>query len=86
MKVVSLKDITRKDVPIYYRRLFHAVAELEFLNQTFEKKVEFTIETKPTGMKETAVNLLEPVDYPLIPVIQSLREFVRDLDTRGVLP
>lgn len=86
MKVVGIKNITRKDLPIYYRRLFSAVAELEFMNERMEKRVEFAIETKPTGAKETAINLLDPLDYPLVPVIKSLKDYVSELDKKGALP
>ncbi|OHE63822.1 MAG: hypothetical protein A2Z99_06045 [Treponema sp. GWB1_62_6] len=86
MKVVAVKDITRKDVPIYYRRVFTATAVLEILNEHLTRNIEFIIETKPTGAREVTVNLLELLEYPLVPVLRELRESITAMDKNGALP
>ena len=86
MKVVSIKDILRKDVPIYYRRLFTATAVLDILNEHLSRKIEFTIETGPTGTRAVTVTLLEHLEYPLVPVLRELRESIVILDKNGTLP
>jgi hypothetical protein len=86
MKILAIKDIERKDVPIYYRRLFTGVAVLDLLNKNVERRIDFLIETKPTGHKEISITLIEPVDYPLVPLMKELKNYVFSLDDSGDLP
>jgi 2-methylaconitate cis-trans-isomerase PrpF len=86
MKVLSVKNIVRKDVPIYYRRLFSGVAVLELVNQSVERKIDFSIETKPTGQNEISVTFIDPVDYPLVPLVRETKKFLDALDKSGGLP
>jgi hypothetical protein len=86
MKVLQVKDIERKDVPIYYRRLFSGILVLELLNNTVERAINFTIETKPTGVRDIFVTLAEPIDYPLIPLMKEVKQYLNELDDSGGLP
>lgn len=86
MKIIDLTDIVRKDVPIYYRRIYTGTAIMEIFNERLQRSVEFAIETKPTGAKEISVVLMEEVEYPLVPLIKELKEVVSALDKSGVLP
>lgn len=86
MKIVDIKNIVRKDVPIYYRRLYSGIAVLELLNNALEVPLEFQIEHKPTGQTEVGVTLSEKVDYPLVPLQKELKNFVSALDSAGKLP
>ncbi|MDR1105173.1 MAG: hypothetical protein LBL44_02350 [Treponema sp.] len=86
MKILSIKSISRKDVPIYYRRLYTGKAEIELLHGAVECGVDFSIETKPTGRKEITVTLAGEVDYPLVPLIRELKAFIDELDNSGGLP
>jgi hypothetical protein len=86
MRIVQLKNIVRKEVPIYYRRLYSGVAEFELLNRLEEHAIDFTIEVKPTGQKDVFVTMSEPVDYPLVPLMKELKKFLVNLDDTGQLP
>jgi hypothetical protein len=86
MKIKNIKNIIRKDVPIYYRRLFSGIAEMELWDKPIERAIDFTIETKPTGQKQIAVTIVETVDYPLIPIMRELKKYINDLDENGGLP
>ncbi|MDR1287033.1 MAG: hypothetical protein LBK08_05425 [Treponema sp.] len=86
MKILSIRSISRKDVPIYYRRLYTGKAEIELLHGTAECGIDFSIETKPTGHKEITVTLACAVDYPLVPLIRELKTFINKLDNSGGLP
>jgi len=68
MKVIEIKNIARKDVPIYYRRLYTGVVVLELFNKIIDVPLDFHIEHKPTGQVEIGLSLVEKVDYPLIPL------------------
>jgi hypothetical protein len=86
MKIVQVKNIERKDVPIYYRRLFSGIAEFELLSKSEERPIDFTIETKPTGQKDIFITMPNPIDYPLVPLMKELKKFLNDLDDAGGLP
>jgi hypothetical protein len=86
MKIISIKDIVRKDFPIYYRRLYTGVAVMELVDKPVEHRIDFAIEQKPTGVKEIAVSFLKAIDYPLIPLIKELRTFIDVLDSNDGLP
>jgi hypothetical protein len=86
MKILSITQIERKDVPIYYRRLFTGIVTLELMGRQVERPFDFSIETKPTGLKEISVTFAESVDYPLIPLTNELKKFIDKLDRSGGLP
>jgi hypothetical protein len=86
MKVVEIRDLLRKDIPIYYRREFFGSAVLEFLNQRHHKKIDFTVERTPMGTTNIQVSLMESIDYPVMPIIDCLKKHIRELDSQGNLP
>jgi hypothetical protein len=86
MKIIAIKNITRKDVPIYYRRLFSGTMVVELFNTTAEGRVDFTVETKPTGLNNVIINEMEGVDYPLLPLSRELKKYISVLDESGGLP
>jgi len=86
MQIVEIKNIIRKDVPIYYRRLYSGIAVLEIFNKHLETPLDFQIEHKPTGQKEIAITLMDTVDYPLVPLHKELKNYIGSLDTGGKLP
>ena len=86
VKIISIKDMIRKDVPIYYRKLYTGVAVIVLNEVQKDFRVDFAIEFKPTGHKEVTVNFLDNIDYPLIPVTRDLKQFIIDLESVGGLP
>jgi len=86
MKIISIKDMIRKDVPIYYRKLYTGVAVIDFNDKQTDFRVDFAIEIKPTGHKEVTVNFLDNLDYPLIPVTRELKNYIAELENVGGLP
>ena len=86
MKVVNIKDIIRKDVPIYYRLLYTGVAVLDMTKGPENYRIDFAIEIKPTGQKEITVSFLDDLNYPLVPVVKELKHFIDTMHTNGVLP
>lgn len=86
MKVLELKNLVRKDVPIYYRRLYNGTAVVELINKSQEVHLDFSIEHKPTGYKEILITLIDKVDYPLLPLNSALKKAIDDLDSAGSLP
>ena len=86
MKIITLKDMIRKDVPIYYRKLFTSVAVIELNTKQNEYRIDFSIEYKPTGQKEISVNFIDAVDYPLVPLIKELKQYITELEAADGLP
>lgn len=86
MKISEIKNIVRKDVPIYYRRLYSGIAVMELINKPLEVPLDFQIEQKPTGQIDIAIMFAQKVDYPLVPLQKELKKFIGDLDSDGKLP
>ena len=86
MKVVSINDMIRKDVPIYYRKLYTGVAVIEMTGKTESYRIDFSLEYKPTGAKEIGITFIDKIDYPLIPVSKEIKKYIDELDSAGGLP
>jgi len=84
--ILDLNDIIRKENFIYYRREFTAKALYDLPDRQHSGKIEFTIETEPTGKKDIHVTLVDTIDYPLLPVIKMLKDFILGMDREGKLP
>ncbi len=72
MTIREISDIHRKENFIYYRREFTGQVLYGFPDRNHAGKIR--------------ISLVDPVDYPVIPVMQGLKEFIRALDEDGKLP
>jgi len=86
LTVLDISEITRKETGIYYRREFSAHALFNVLGKHTTGKIEFIIEISPFGTKDIHVRLIETVDYPLLPVLNSLKRFIVALEESNRLP
>lgn len=86
MKITAIKDIIRKDVPIYYRRVYSGTLVVELINKSAESHIDFILETKPTGVNEVIINAMENIDYPLLPLTKEIKKYISSLDETGGLP
>jgi len=86
MKIITIKDMIRKDVPIYYRNLYTGVAVIDMTRGIKEFRIDFSIEHKPTGQKEIGLSFIDKVDYPLIPLNKEVKQFIENLEAAGGLP
>jgi len=86
MKIIELKNLIRKDFPIYYRRLYSGIVVLDFLNKVLEVSLDFQIEHKPTGHKEIKITSLGNIDYPLVPLQKEIKKVIGEHDSNGMLP
>jgi hypothetical protein len=83
---VELKNIVRKDFPIYYRRLYSGTAVIGLGGKAVEVPLDFQIEHKPTGEIETAITSMGEVDYPVVTLQKELKKTIEALDASGKLP
>lgn len=86
MKILEITDITRKENFIYYRREFFGQASYDLPGKKTLGRIEFTIETAPTGKKDIHIKLLDPIDYPTLPIMKDLKEIILAMDNDGKLP
>jgi hypothetical protein len=86
MKIVTIKDMIRKDVPIYYRKLYTGIVVIDLNNICKEHRIDFSIEYKPTGNKEINFSFIDSIDYPLIPLSKEVKKFIDELESSGGLP
>ena len=86
MKILDIKDLKRKDFPIYYRRFYSGIVVMDLISKSHEFPLDFQIEHKPTGQTEILLTFTNTVDYPLIPLQRELKKFISALDAEGKLP
>jgi hypothetical protein len=86
MKIIMIKDMIRKDVPIYYRKLYTGVAVIEINNKQGNYRIDFSIEYKPTGHKEVNISFIDTIDYPLVPLTKEMKEHIDQLESASGLP
>lgn len=86
MKVVELRDLSRRESPVHYIKELTAVAVIEWNQRQSESDVAITLEHKPLGPPDVHVHLLDAVDWPALPVIHAIKDYVADLESKGRLP
>ena len=86
MRIIEIKNMSRKDMPIYYRRFYSGVAVLELVNRPVEFPLDWQIEHKTTGQTEIMISIKQSVDYPLVPLQKELKKHIGALDLDGKLP
>ncbi|MDR2802862.1 MAG: hypothetical protein LBB22_01065 [Treponema sp.] len=86
MTVIEIRDMVRKDVPIYYRRAYSGKTVIEIAGKQEIMQINWVIETNPLGIKETTVTLIDKINYPLLPLIKELKKKIEFLDAEGKLP
>ena len=86
MKVLEIKDICKKDSPILYRLEFTGNAVIETIDKkTLEKKIEFILEKTSHGKSQININLLEDINFPLLPAIKKIKAHIYKMEKMGLL-
>lgn len=86
MEVLEIKNLYREETGLYYRRNFTGLAVIELPIKTIEVPLDFIIEMGPMGNKEFDIELKDKIDYPLLPVMKKLKEYIEKLEVEGKLP
>ncbi|MBP3709464.1 MAG: hypothetical protein J6I73_03540 [Treponema sp.] len=86
MKVLELRNVYREDGAIYYFRKFKGEAVMQLPLGDYKTPITFSIETNPLGKTNIEVQLSQPVDYPVVPIKNALKEFIKIEDLQGKLP
>lgn len=86
MNLKALNNVNKKDLPLEYRKIFTGEAVFETpLHQDLETNIEFSLEKNATGSTDIRIKIKDVIDYPLLPLIRTLKEYIRDLDLKGKL-
>ena len=86
MKLTQIENIVKKDVPLHYRNEYTATAVFDLAGgKSLSRRIEFVVEMSPIGSKDIRINFVDPIDYPLVPVLKSLKEEIQILDRKGSL-
>ena len=87
MKVLELKSLHRDDDGIYYRRTFTGYTVIELMAESVELPIKFTIETSAFGGKTVDVDIDKTsINYPIVPLMTKLKQYVLSQDEEGLLP
>jgi hypothetical protein len=86
MRVLEIRDITKKHLHLHYRNEFQGEAVFEYSKNNSEAiPVEFTIEHSANGGLDISARMLGKLNYPLLPALKSLKEHIRSLEKKGKL-
>lgn len=82
MDLIKITNIIKKDMPLYYREDFSCLALFNdpANSRQIEIPVEFSLESNALGEKSVEIFLKEPIDYPVLPIKESIREHILALD------
>lgn len=86
MKILEISKIQRAEDGLYYRRKFNADVSAEISATVIQFPIRFIIETGPLGNKDLDIDLIEPPNYPIIPLRKALSETILSMDSEGQLP
>ncbi|MBN1649083.1 MAG: hypothetical protein JW874_13690 [Spirochaetales bacterium] len=86
MKVIEIRNLLKKDIPLHYRNEYTGDIILE-TNQAvkMQKKLEFSLERRATGDLDIQIQFKEDIGYPLIPVIKTVKDYIIKMEKEGDL-
>jgi hypothetical protein len=86
MQILELKNLTREEGYIYYRRNFNGTVVLELPSKTVDVEINFVIEMLPTGRKDLELEFVDSFEYPVLPVKNAVTQYIMKLEDEGLLP
>lgn len=86
MKVLGIRNIRSEAGCLYYFRKYTGIAMVQLPGSTLNAPVSFSIETNPLGMQSIEVNLKGTIEYPILPILKALKEYIKTEDSAGSLP
>ncbi|MBN2050832.1 MAG: hypothetical protein JW760_10340 [Spirochaetales bacterium] len=86
MKIVTIKDILKKENHLFYRNDYSGTVVYEITNgTTLDQPVEFSIERSALGTVDIQIRLPEAFDYPRVPALRSLKAYISSIEKEGTL-
>ena len=86
MDIVNIINIQRKDIPLHYREEFSGSAVIRNRKQEEnEIKMEFSLERTPFGTKQVEVKFPIAPDFPVLPAIKPIKDYILKIEKEGKL-
>ncbi len=87
MKLLDINDVAYIESPVLYFREYTGLALFKMADKkSKEIRIKFTLESQSMGPPLVNIEFTDSVDYPLMPLIRSLKSQVMKLDKNGGLP
>lgn len=86
MTVQSIQDIESEHGDVFYMRKYTGYAVIELPTATVNIFIRFNIESTPLGERKIKVDIIDSINYPVIPLKKALVEYIDNADLRGELP
>lgn len=87
MKILGLKGISKEETYIYYMNKYSATAVIEIFAQQISLPISFSIEINPLGIKTIELDTLpKTLDYPVLPITKSIKDYIAQLSEENKLP
>ncbi len=85
MKFLGMDEISKKDTLIYYRNEYSGRASFSLVgDKRASVRFESTVEIKPTGERDIMLQILDQIDYPIVPIMKSLKQEILSIDRAGL--
>jgi len=86
VKIVTIKDILKKENQLYYRNDYTATVVYEIgKGKRVDQPLEFSVERPATGNLDISIQLPATFDYPRVPALRSLKEYISSIEKKGNL-
>lgn len=85
MTIVALSNTKRDDSQIFYIRKYSSTAVVQLPRSQENVNINFSIEMNGLGSKTINLNLLNSIDYPLIPLKKAIIDYINKCDEEGQL-
>lgn len=86
MVIRTVENLVKKDIPLHYRNEYEALGVIDVTDFRLRVPFSFSVEINASGEREIELQVLETIDYPLVPIVQGLKERIRAMEKDGKLP
>lgn len=85
MKIHEIRDINKKENHLHYRNEYSGSLVYSAGSIEEETPLEFILERDAMGKTDISVNFPSSIHYPLLPAVRKVKDYIADLDKRGML-
>lgn len=87
MQVLEINTITREESQLFYMNRYSGTAIVEVMADKITIPLTFSIEISPLGQRTIKIDFSqESLNYPVMPIKKSLKEYINQLSLEGNLP
>lgn len=87
MQVLEINSITREESQLFYMNRYSGTAVVDIMANKVNIPLTFSIEISPLGQRTIKIDFTqESLNYPVMPIKKSLKEYINQLSLSGNLP